>query len=207
MLSTLLHALLLFADRMHFGERNWQRGRQIVIQASLRSPPNAALAPAGAAPGAASVPPERVPAGRAPAKEAAKAASEPARAAIVLADPGAPEYPDDAVRRKLESCVLAAVLVSATGEVQSVRILHADVAALFERAVIDAYSAARYLPAQANGENVPSRVLAVASFVLSPERSRPCASRYAAAARRINALPFAAEIAPGLVESLLDGAR
>lgn len=234
-LSALLHGFILFADRVHFENRD--RGRQIVIQASLRPPPDAATAPPER------VPAGGVPAGRARAKEAASPAPEPGRgvpaapgqrqspaapgdagaqgreedkgreaqrrdrAAVVLSDPGAPEYPDDAVTRKLESCVLAAVLVSASGDVQSVRILHADVAAVFDRSVIDAYSRARYLPAQSNGENLPSRVLAVASFVLTPERSRNCASRYASAARRINGMPVSAEIDPALVEAMLHGAR
>lgn len=213
-LSSLLHALLLFAGRIDFA--GWDPARRTVIQASLRLPPNAAFAPptteqaresAKPAPGQRSSPATGTAGAKAPGEEKAPQAERREHAALVLSDAGAPEYPDEAVRRGLESCVLAAVLVSAGGEVQSVRILHADVAAVFDGAVIDAYSRARYLPAQSNGENVPSRVLAVASFVLAPQRPRHCAGRYAAAARRINALPLSAQIDPALVESTLHGAR
>jgi TonB family protein len=123
--------------------------------------------------------------------------------AVAIEDPGAPAYPPEAIKRGLESCVLTAVYVSAAGEVEKVRILHADVAGVFDQSIIDAQNAAHYLPARRNGENIPSRVLAVAAFVLQAEQSRNCAFKYAAAARTINALPYAAEISPSLVESML----
>lgn len=123
--------------------------------------------------------------------------------AVAIVDPGAPAYPAEAIRRGLESCVLTAVYVSVAGEVEKVRILHADVAGVFDQPVIDAQNAAHYLPARSNGENVPSRVLAVATFVLQPEHSRNCAFKYAATAQKINALPYAAELSPSQVESML----
>lgn len=123
--------------------------------------------------------------------------------AVAIEDPGAPAYPPEAIQRGLESCVLTAVYVSAAGEVEKVRILHADVAGVFDQSVIDAQNAAHYLPARSNGENIPSRVLAVAAFVLQPGQSRNCAFKYAAAAQKINALSHAAEISPTLVEGML----
>ena len=224
-LSILLHAFALFADRIEWRMRDPEN--RIIIQASLQTAPIKVIVPPEpapsqtrtqpakpAAPGSTAVPGRRPESNSSkssepsePGKPAEPEPERPPREALVLSDPGAPEYPDDAVRRKLESCVLAAVLVSAGGEVESVRILHADVAAVFDRAVIDAYSRARYLPAQANGENVPSRVLAVASFVLTPQRTRHCAGRYAPAARKINAMPVSARIDPALVETLLNAGR
>jgi TonB family protein len=111
-----------------------------------------------------------------------------------------PIYPEEAVRLGLESCVLAAVQVSAAGEVTAVHILHADVAGVFDQSVIDAQSAVRYLPARRNGENLPSRILAVASFTLEAGRHLNCARQYAVAARRINALPASAEIGAAMLE-------
>jgi protein TonB len=236
--SVLLHAFMLYGDRIHFG--SFEPVKRIVIHASLQTtmpsvpvPPPPAPAPAPAvqpksaaptpgtkpapAPGAKPAPvpaakPAATPApgtkpAPAPEPEPPREAEVPPRAPLVMADPGAPEYPDEAVKRKLESCVLAAVMVSAAGEVEAVRILHADVAGVFDRSVIEAYSRARYVPAQAAGRNVPSRVLAVASFVLTPERARPCAGRYAPAARRINALPLSTEIDRALMDSLLNAPR
>jgi protein TonB len=120
-----------------------------------------------------------------------------------IQDADTPVYPPEAIQRGLESCVLAAVYISPSGDVQAVRILHADVPELFDQSVIDAQSAARYLPARQHGQNLPSRVLTVVTFVLEPDRVRNCAFKYAPAARRINALPVSTEIGPGLVEEAL----
>lgn len=114
-----------------------------------------------------------------------------------------PAYPAEAVRRGLESCVLAAVQVSASGEVSKVVIVHADVANIFDQSVIDAQSTVHYLPARKNGENLPSRVLAVVGFTLEPGRHLNCALKYAGAARAINALPAATEIDVKMVEGLI----
>lgn len=122
--------------------------------------------------------------------------------ARLIEHPGAPTYPAEAVRRKLESCVLAAVYVSTSGEVEKVTILHADVPGVFDSSVIDAQSAAHYLPARTGSIAVASRVLAVASFVLEPGSHRNCAMQYAGAARKINGLPVAAEISPSMLEDV-----
>jgi TonB family protein len=114
-----------------------------------------------------------------------------------------PAYPAEAVRQGLESCVLAAVQVSVSGEVSKVVIVHADVANIFDQSVIDAQSTVHYLPARKNGENLPSRVLAVVGFTLEPERHLNCAMKYAGAARAINALPAATEIDMKMVEELI----
>jgi TonB family protein len=114
-----------------------------------------------------------------------------------------PAYPAEAIRQGLESCVLAAVEVSASGEVSKVVIVHADVANIFDQSVIDAQSNVHYLPARRNGENLPSRVLAVVGFTLEPERHLNCAMKYAGAARAINALPVASEIDMKMVEGLI----
>ena len=114
-----------------------------------------------------------------------------------------PTYPAEAVRQGLESCVLAAVEVSASGTVSKVVIIHADVANIFDQSVIDAQSTVHYLPAHKNGENLPSRVLAVVGFTLEPERHLNCAMKYAQAARAINALPIATEIDMNMVGDLI----
>jgi TonB family protein len=114
-----------------------------------------------------------------------------------------PAYPDEALRQGLESCVLAAVEVSASGEVSRVVIVHADVANIFDQSVIDAQSTVHYLPARKNGENLPSRVLSVIGFTLEPERHLNCAMKYAGAARAINALPVTTEIDMKMVEGLI----
>ena len=114
-----------------------------------------------------------------------------------------PAYPAEAVQKGLESCVLAAVQVSASGKVSAVHILHADVANVFDQSVIDAQSTAHYLPARKNGENLPSRVLAAVGFTLEPERHLNCARKYAGAARIVNALPASAEIDVKMVEGLI----
>ena len=162
-------------------------------------------------------PESQPPAAPEPVVEASKAAPEPAaapsapdlaqpsedRGTTLVQAPGTPTYPPEALARGLESCVLAAVDVSASGEVQGVRILHADVPGVFDQAVIDAHTPARYLPAREGGESRPSRVLAVVSFVLRPGTVRNCAFKYAAAARKINALALSAQIDPALVEEAL----
>jgi protein TonB len=129
------------------------------------------------------------------------------REVISVQDPDVPVYPAEAVERGLESCVLAAVYVAASGEVQEVRILHAEIPQIFDGSVIDAHRNARYLPARQDGRNLPSRVLAVVGFVLEPERIRNCAAKYATVARKINALPVSAELEPAFVEEALRAAQ
>jgi TonB family protein len=115
---------------------------------------------------------------------------QPEQAALKIDDPVAPSYPDEALLRRLEGCVLAAVHVDEHGEVSEVRILEADVPLVFDQAVKESQMTAHYLPARQGGRNVPSQVLAVAEFVLSPGRSLDCPLRYAASAARLNASPL-----------------
>lgn len=123
--------------------------------------------------------------------------------AAPLDQAAAPEYPPEAAQKGIESCVLAAVYVSATGETSRVQILHADVPDMFDQSVIDSQGAVRYLPARAQGENQPSRVLAVVGFTLTAANHRNCAYKYARAARAINALPEDAAIDRSMVENLV----
>lgn len=131
-----------------------------------------------------------------------KTSEQESHEARLIEGPGAPTYPAEAVQRKLESCVLAAVYVSAAGEVEKVAILHADIPEIFDASVIEAQTATHYLPARSVHGLVASRVLAVASFVLEPEHFRNCAIRYADVARKINGLPATAEISPAMLEGI-----
>jgi protein TonB len=115
-----------------------------------------------------------------------------------------PEYPAEAKRKGIESCVLAAVHVSVAGEVDRVQIIHADVPELFDQSVIDSQGSVRYLPARVQGENLPSRVLTVVGFTLTTANHRSCANKYARAARVINALPEDAAIDRGMVKKLVE---
>lgn len=225
MVSTLLHGLPFVAGRLHLPE--FEKGQQIILQATLQPLPANTVTPDPTPeqavkkllrPKLVQAPPPRVgkvmtgdspvslpltdvktiPGTPSETTQEAEAAA-PDSAAMIVQDIGAPAYPNEAVRRGLESCVLAAVEVTAVGEVQAVRILHADIPAMFDQSVIDAQRAATYLPARRNGENVASRVLAVVDFVLQPGTNHRCAFRYAAAARMANALPANAEITPDMI--------
>lgn len=101
---------------------------------------------------------------------------------MILEQAVPPEYPAEALQRKLEGCVLASVTVSPSGEVSDVQILQSDHAGVFDQSVIDSQKAARYLPAQKEGGAVESRVLAVAAFVLDPGRKMNCAMRFSSVA-------------------------
>lgn len=114
----------------------------------------------------------------------------PEQAALKVDDPVAPSYPDEALLRRLEGCVLAAVHVDEHGEVSEVRILEADVPLVFDQAVKESQMTAHYLPARQGGRNVPSQVLAVAEFSLSPGKNLDCPLRYAASAVRWSASPL-----------------
>lgn len=229
LLSAALHLFpVAAAMNWHIGAN--QPGRQIVLQATLMAQPPAATPPRARArppravrdlparavsqarlePAKPAPAPESVKPDTAPNREQAPPAplpdtvpADPERAATLLEAPGAPDYPDEARARGIEACVLAAVTVAADGQVQSVQILHSDAPGVFDQAVIEAHAGARYLPARVGGENRPSRVLALVSFVIEPDTLRNCAFRYAVAATRINALPPDAPIPAGLVEEAL----
>jgi len=227
--SVLLHLSPFVPGLFKFAPQ--EAGRQIVLQVSLQAAPvkptiktdrnprkSADKKPAtkkidkkSGSPG-----PENILTGKsdmkiAPVKDESRPAPESVNSeqenheARLIADPGAPVYPDEAVLRKLESCVLAAVYVSATGEVGKVAILHADIPGIFDASVIEAQTAAHYLPARAGNGTVASRVLAVVGFVLEPERHLNCAMQYADVARKINGLPIAADISPLMFEGVSRG--
>lgn len=223
LLSILLHLALFLPDVVHFDKP--QAGRQITLQATLQMQAKAPPAPPPeekkhkiphkktpkAEPGQEKFMTRR---GKDELKITEKSAEKPAepaeqtpelpdRAAIPVNELGAaPAYPAEAAKRNLEGCVLAAVSISAAGEVTDVKILHADVANLFDQSVIEAQRAAHYLPARKDGNNAPSRILTVASFILEPGKQSNCAVKYAEAAQKINALPFDAKISSSLLENL-----
>lgn len=114
---------------------------------------------------------------------------QPEMEARVLEQPTPPEYPEDALARKLESCVLASVSVASDGSVTGVEIIAADIPGVFDAAVIASQMNAKYLPARAGGSAVASKALAVAGFVLSPDRRLNCALKYAETARRLLGQP------------------
>lgn len=105
--------------------------------------------------------------------------------ALVLDQPLLPEYPAAALAEGLEGCVLASVQVNAAGEVDSVSILAADHPGVFDQSVIDAQKSARYAPARQGAQAIPSRVLAVAAFVVKPGKQLDCPLRYVAQAAKL----------------------
>ncbi len=107
------------------------------------------------------------------------------REAVILEQAVPPEYPVEALQRRLEGCVLASVTVSPSGEVVDVRILQSDHSGVFDQSVIDSQKAARYFPAQKDGGGVESRVLAVAAFVLDTNRKLNCTLRFAGIAESL----------------------
>jgi TonB family protein len=104
----------------------------------------------------------------------------------VLAAPS-PDYPEDALRRGVTGCVLAAVLVGETGKVDKVEILRSDAAGVFDAAVISAHAKALYIPAFREGKAVKSRILGVASFTLADAVPLNCELKYYDLARQLNA--------------------
>lgn len=109
---------------------------------------------------------------------------EPA-AALILDQALLPEYPAAALAQGLESCVLSSVQVSAAGEVESVIILASDYPGVFDESVIDAQKSTRYAPARQGSEGIPSRVLAVSTFVIQPGKQLDCPLKYAPLAEKI----------------------
>lgn len=188
------------------GDANPAPGRQIHLAATLRPTPKPAEAsPAVAAPAKPKAKTVRAPkpgdgtASRLNAPGAKPEIStagtqEPApvetpesvpREAFMLDQAIPPEYPEDALRRNLEACVLASVIVAESGEVKAVEIIAADLPGVFDQAVIDSQKTARYAPARRKGEALESRVLAVASFVLTPDRRLNCALKFAPLAEKL----------------------
>ena len=195
--SILLHLLAIVPLRLPFDDDPADTV-QIYLQATMSRKAPAAITPAKPA----SPPGKPVPAPAqqlttphgasravAPAPSsappAADASSTEAASALVLEQPMLPEYPAAALAQGLEGCVLANVLVNTGGEVESVTILAADHPGVFDAAVIEAQNSARYAPARRGGEAMPSRVLAVASFVMQPGKQLDCPLKYAAQAEKL----------------------
>jgi TonB family protein len=200
-LSVILHAAILVPWRWPWLDAS-PPGAQVYLSATLQRPaaasrpvspvpekahpqptadPNRRLASAdfgGKAPFAPPTPPTS-PAAQAdplpPQEEAARNIEQPAP----------PEYPAAARRRGLEGCVLAEVMIGADGSVTDVSILESDHPGIFDQSMREAQRTARYQPANRAGVPVASRALAVAAFVLTPERQINCALRYAEQATRI----------------------
>ena len=191
--SILLHLLAIVPLRLPFDDDPADTV-QIYLQATLSRQPPPAIAPGKPAspPGKPVPAPARqltTPSGASlaavPAPPAADASSTEATSALVLEQPMLPEYPATALAQGLEGCVLANVLVNTGGEVESVTILAADHPGVFDAAVIEAQKSARYAPARRGSEAMPSRVLAVASFVMQPGRQLDCPLKYAAQAETL----------------------
>ena len=191
--SILLHLLAIVPLRLPFDDGPADTV-QIYLQATMSRKAPAAITPAKPAspPGKPVPAPARqltTPSGASlaavPAPPAADASSTDAASALVLEQPMLPEYPAAALAQGLEGCVLASVHVNTGGEVESVTILAADHPGVFDAAVIEAQKSARYAPARRGGEAMPSRVLAVASFVMQPGKQLDCPLKYAAQAEKL----------------------
>ena len=195
--SILLHLLAIVPLRLPFDDDPVDTV-QIYLQATLSRQPPPAIAPGkSASPPGKPVPAPaqqlttprgaNLPAAPAPpsAPPVADASTAEAADALVLEQPLLPEYPAAALARGLEGCVLASVHVNTGGEVESVTILAADHPGVFDAAVIEAQKSARYAPARRGSEAMPSRVLAVASFVMQPGKQLDCPLKYAAQAEKL----------------------
>lgn len=199
--SLALHAALLFPPHWAFGV-DLQPAAQIYMQASLQPPAPVArkdpAKPRSAKPG------KKTAAGNSreansrlivpgqpdtPAASSSGSENQPEESIVEdayrLDMPQPPDYPADALARKLEGCVLALVTVSASGAVSDVKILETDHPGVFDQTVIDSQKDARYLAAHRGDEAVASRVLAVAAFVLDPARRMNCALKYAPSAEKL----------------------
>lgn len=203
-LSLALHAAVLFPAPWSFSIE--PAASQIYLQASLRPPPSARELPTEKS-GPAKTKPEphagkpkgtrrlatehgspvklAPPEGKEKSPEQANPPELEPHQAVILDQALPPEYPTEALQRKLEGCVLASVTVGPTGEVVDVRILQSDHPGIFDQSVIESQRAARYLPAQKDGEAVESRVLTVAAFVLDSARKMNCALRFVGIAEEL----------------------
>ena len=191
--SILLHLLAIVPLRLPFDDDPADTV-QIYLQATMSRQPPPATAPAkpGSPPGKPVPAPAQqltTPRGAshtaAPARPAAEETVPTSADALVLEQPLLPEYPAAALARGLEGCVLANVHVNTGGEVESVTILAADHPGVFDAAVIEAQKSARYAPARRGGDAMPSRVLAVAAFVMQPGKQLDCPLKYAAQAETL----------------------
>lgn len=197
-LSIVLHLLAIIPLRLPIDSPD--DPLQLHLQASVSRTPAAAVAPektpAAAKKPAPSPPSKRITAPHGakhtappepPARPAAAQEESTAEAAdaLVLEQPLLPEYPAAALAQGLEGCVLASVQVNSAGDVESVSILAADHPGAFDQSVIDAQKSAHYAAARQGSENIPSRVLAVAAFVIQPDKQLDCPLKYTPLAEKL----------------------
>jgi protein TonB len=75
----------------------------------------------------------------------------------VAAEPlfrGSPEYPESALRKKLEGWVRLSFTVDAKGQVKAAKVVEAEPARVFDRAALSALATWRYKPHLTDGEPV-----------------------------------------------------
>ena len=172
---------------------------QIHLQASVARTPPTTVRPEEASPPTKKQNPTPSPVGRSSRPDGAEHTASPAQPsqppaaedttpevtdALVLDQPLLPEYPAAALAQGLEGCVLACVQVNTAGEVESVSILAADHPGVFDQSVIESQKSARYAPARQGSQGIPSRVLAVAAFVIEPGKQLDCPLKYAPLAEK-----------------------
>jgi protein TonB len=193
-ISILLHLLAIIPLRLPIDSP--ADTLQIYLQATVSRKPPVATPPEKASP-----PPNKqapsAPAGTLTAADGARHTAAPATPpameqstaepadALVLDQALLPEYPAAALAQGLEGCVLASVLVGIGGEVESVSILAADHPGVFDASVIEAQKSARYAPGRQGSEAIPSRVLAIAAFVIQPGKQLGCPLKYAEQAEKL----------------------
>jgi TonB family protein len=96
--------------------------------------------------------------------EASNAATLTKEAELIKRIP--PEYPDDAVQKGIEGAVDLAFVVSRTGDVQDVTIVHSEPSSIFNRAAIAAVRRWKYQPRIVNGAPVEAHVQLRVAFKL-----------------------------------------
>lgn len=196
-LSVVLHLLIVFPLR--FPSHKEADVRHIHLQAQIPppqpAPPRITSAPANVDPTKQVRSPATSknlhkagpgPKAQAPA-EAPKPAPEPEppREALILDQALLPEYPAQALAQGLEACVLASVEINVAGEVESVQIIESDHPGIFDESVTAAQKAARYAPARRGNTVLASRVLTVATFVMTPGKQLDCPLKYATIAEKL----------------------
>ena len=76
------------------------------------------------------------------------------------------EYPDDAARKGVEGAVDLSFVVSPSGEVQDVTVVHAEPSSVFNHAAVAAVRRWKYQPRTVNGVAVEGRVQLRMTFKL-----------------------------------------
>jgi protein TonB len=76
------------------------------------------------------------------------------------------DYPDDAARKGIEGAVDLSFVVSPSGEVQDVTVVHAEPSAVFNHAAVSAVRRWKYQPRTVNGVAVEGHVQLRMTFKL-----------------------------------------